>query len=80
MKTIQWTRGLLWSSDSQVTVNDYNVMLLPDSNPESEEAFLMTSIPGDLGNTVVVPGCLSPTSLSSDAFVIIEDDESQLFA
>ena len=49
--------------------------LFQDNYPEGTEGFLMTSVPGDLGFDVSVPGYLPPTTLSADAFVIIEDDD-----
>ena len=51
------------------------ITLFADNNVEGTEAFLMTSAPGDLGTNQVVPGYISPTTLSTDASVIIEDDD-----
>ena len=49
------------------------VTLLSDNIPEGTESFLMTL--GDLGIRVIDPEDLSPTALSAETFVIIEDDD-----
>lgn len=51
------------------------ITLFADNEVEGTEAFLITSAPEDLGTGTDVPAYISPTTLSTDAFVIIEDDD-----
>ena len=72
--SITMSESLQFQNDDQKI--NVPLTLFADNIVEGTEAFLMTSAPGDLGTTVVVPQYISPTTLSTDAFVIIEDDDS----
>ena len=66
------TMSALLQFQHNIQKKNVPITLFADNNIEATEAFLMTSAPGDLGTAGVVPRYLSPTTLSADAFVIIE--------